>query len=194
MEDAKGPAGAGDGDRAGTTGTAAPEPADDGDATAARPVEAPPGLTDAEPADRLARFGPNALGTERRHLLRTLASKLTGPVPYLLEAAVILELAAGKATEAVIVGALVVFNGVLSFLQEGRAANALALLRNRLAVHARVRRDTLWQVGDPVRSDSAAPVAQLGDLGVRVVMATGDAAPTAVAGAWTWPRPRRWSW
>ena len=106
------------------------------------------GLTAAEAAKRLARVGPNALPAERRHLVRRLASKLTGPVPYLLEAAIVLELAAGKASEAIIVGALVVFNGVLSFVQEGRAANALALLRSRLAVQARVRRDGHWQLVD----------------------------------------------
>jgi H+-transporting ATPase len=122
--------------------------AGNGDAVAAR---SPSGLSEAEAAERLARFGPNALVGERRHLLRKLLSKLTGPVPYLLEAAIVLEVAAGKVTEAVIVAALVVFNGILSFVQEGRAANALSLLRRRLAVHARVRRDGRWQVVDAER-------------------------------------------
>jgi H+-transporting ATPase len=106
------------------------------------------GLTEAEAAERLSRFGPNALPAGRRHLLRQLATKLTGPVPYLLEAAIVLEAAAGKLTEAVIVAALVVFNAILGFVQEGRAANALSLLRSRLAVHARVRRDGRWQLVD----------------------------------------------
>jgi len=112
---------------------------------------APAGLSEAEAAERLGRVGLNTFGTERRHPWRTLASKLTGPVPYLLEAAIVLELAAGKVTEAVIIGALVVFNGALSFVQEGRAANALLLLRSRLAVRARVRRDGHWQVIDAER-------------------------------------------
>ncbi len=109
------------------------------------------GLTEGEAIDRLARFGPNAVAEERRHLVRRLATKLTGPVPYLLEAAVVLELAVGKTIEAVIVAALIAFNGALSFVQEGRAANALALLRSRLAVHARVRRDGHWQLVDAER-------------------------------------------
>ena len=127
------------------TGSSGPGP------VAVHPAAASPGLTEAEAAERLARFGPNALATERRHLLRQLASKLTGPVPYLLEAAIVLELAAGKVTEAIIVAALVVFNGALSFVQEGRAANALSMLRSRLAVHARVRREGRWQVVDAER-------------------------------------------
>ncbi len=113
--------------------------------------DSPVGLTEAEAADRLARVGPNALEGERRHLVRRLARKLTGPVPYLLEAAVVLELAVGKGIEASIVGALIVFNGVLSFIQEGRAASALALLRSRLAVQARVRRDGRWRLVDAER-------------------------------------------
>ena len=108
----------------------------------------PRGLSEAEAAKRLGRFGPNALPEGRRHLVRTLAAKLTGPVPFLLEAAVVLELAAGKATEAAIVACLVVFNGALSFVQERRAQDALSLLRSRLAVHARVRRDGRWQLLD----------------------------------------------
>ena len=106
------------------------------------------GLSHAEAASRLASYGPNALGEERRHRFRQLAAKLVGPVPFLLEAAVALELAAGKATEALIVAGLVVFNGVLSFLQEGRARDALSLLRSRLAVRARVVRDGRWQLVD----------------------------------------------
>lgn len=154
----------------------------------------PPGLSAAEAAERLARFGPNALVEKRRHLVRALAAKLTGPVPFLLEAAVVLELATGKVTEASIVAALIVFNGVLSFVQEGRAANALSLLRSRLAVHARVRRDGRWQlvdatelvpgdlvhvrVGDIVPADL---IVSDGSVSVDQSVLTGEAAEVKVA-------------
>jgi magnesium-transporting ATPase (P-type) len=52
------------------------------------------GLTETEAAARLARYGPNALPEERPHVLRALIGKLMGPVPWLLEAAIALELAA----------------------------------------------------------------------------------------------------
>ncbi len=116
-----------------------------------QPPAAGGGLGQAEAAERLARYGPNAIEAERPHLVRQLAAKLTGPVPFLIEAAVVLELAAGKGTEAVIVAVLVVFNGVLSFLQERRARQALSLLRSRLAVQARVLRDGRWQLVDASR-------------------------------------------
>jgi H+-transporting ATPase len=106
------------------------------------------GLTGTEAAARLARYGPNEIGEERRHRVRALAGKLSGPVPWMLEAAIVLEIAAGKAAEAVIIALLVVFNAVLSFVQEDKAQGALALLRQRLQVRARVRRDGRWQVTD----------------------------------------------
>ncbi len=106
------------------------------------------GLTGAEAAARLAQYGPNEIGQERRHRIRELAGKLSGPVPWMLEAAIVLEIAAGKAAEAVIIALLVVFNAVLSFVQEDKAHGALALLRQRLQVRARVRRDGRWQVTD----------------------------------------------
>jgi H+-transporting ATPase len=106
------------------------------------------GLAGTEAAALLARYGPNEIGEERRHRVRALAGKLSGPVPWMLEAAIVLEIAAGKAAEAVIIALLVVFNAVLSFVQEDKAQGALALLRQRLQVRARVRRDGRWQVMD----------------------------------------------
>jgi len=106
------------------------------------------GLSGGEAAARLARYGLNELGRERPHPVRALLGKLSGPVPWMLEAAIVLEIAAGKAAEAVIIALLVVFNVALSFVQEGRAGGALALLQQRLQVRARVRRDGSWQVMD----------------------------------------------
>jgi H+-transporting ATPase len=106
------------------------------------------GLSAAEAASRLSRYGPNTVSPAGPHRLRSLLSKLMGPVPWMLEAAAVLELVVGKVTEATIVVALLIFNGVLSSVQEGRAADALALLQRRLAVQSRVRRDGAWQLID----------------------------------------------
>ena len=107
-----------------------------------------PGLTSQEAASRLAEHGPNTLAQGGPHRLRSLLGKLMGPVPWMLEAATILELVVGKISGAAIIAALLVFNGVLSTVQEGRAASALALLQQRLAVQARARRDGHWQLLD----------------------------------------------
>lgn len=118
-------------------------------APSASPVTPEPtGLTEQEAASRLAAIGPNAVAAERPHVLRRLLTKLTGPIAYLLEAAVVLELLDHHLTEAIIIALLIVFNGALSFVQEHRADTALTLLRQRLAVQARVRRDGTWRTID----------------------------------------------
>ncbi|MHB8347359.1 MAG: plasma-membrane proton-efflux P-type ATPase [Acidiferrobacterales bacterium] len=108
-------------------------------------AQAPEGLSSAEAQRRLGQFGPNAVAEERRSPLLALLGKFWDPVPWMLEAAVILEVVLGKRDEALIIGALLLVNAILSFLQESRANQALALLKRRLAVRARVRRDGRWQ-------------------------------------------------
>ncbi|MGA7985791.1 MAG: cation-transporting P-type ATPase, partial [Burkholderiales bacterium] len=87
----------------------------------------PAGLTSAEAAQRLRELGPNTVPEERRHPLRALLLKFWAPVPWMLEAAVVLELALGKLDEAAVIAALLVLNAVLAFAQESRADRALAL-------------------------------------------------------------------
>ena len=104
------------------------------------------GLSSQEAAERLARFGQNAVKEESTHPVRALLSKLWAPVPWMLEVTLLLELALGRYPEAAIIGALLVFNAALGFVQESRAQHALNLLRQRLAVQARVVRDGRWQL------------------------------------------------
>src|SRR5208337_5317547 len=54
--------------------------------------------------------------------------------------------ALGKYSDLIVVGALLIINAVLSFMQEHRAAGVVEALRRRLQVSARVRRDSSWQV------------------------------------------------
>ncbi len=63
----------------------------------------------------------------------------------MLEVTIVLEILVHKRNEALIIGGLLLFNSALSFFQEHEANRALALLRNRLSVRARVRRDGQWQ-------------------------------------------------
>jgi H+-transporting ATPase len=115
------------------------------------------GLSSAEASSRRVRYGPNALVDPAAHPLRRAAGKLWAPIPWMLEAAVLLQLVLGKDIEAGIIAALLLFNAVLSFVQEGRAQSTLAALKSRLALTAIVRRDGQW---------TAVPAADLvpGDL------------------------------
>ena len=106
----------------------------------------PAGLTGAEAQRRLEQYGPNEIPERRRHPLVTLVRKFWGPIPWMLEATIVIQILLGKSGEAAIVGVLLVFNAAISFVEEGRASKALALLRRRLTTRARVLRDGRWQL------------------------------------------------
>jgi H+-transporting ATPase len=103
------------------------------------------GLTQVEAARLLQKFGPNAIPEQKTRIWLVFLHKMWAPVPWMLEASILLELILGKYYEAGVIGALVVFNAIMSTLQESRAQNALALLRKRLTVNARVLRDGSWR-------------------------------------------------
>jgi H+-transporting ATPase len=102
------------------------------------------GLTSEEARRRLEKFGPNAVPDTAMHPLRRALTKFWAPVPWMLEAAIVLEIVLGKYVEAAIIAALLAFNAVLGFFQEGRAQATLAALKSRLALNAAVRRDNAW--------------------------------------------------
>jgi H+-transporting ATPase len=104
------------------------------------------GLSQDEAQKRLQQFGPNALPEQKTRLWLAFIHKMWAPVPWMLEASILLELILGKYIEAGVIAALVIFNALMSTLQENRAQNALALLRKRLTVTARVLRDGKWQM------------------------------------------------
>ncbi|MFZ2413808.1 MAG: plasma-membrane proton-efflux P-type ATPase [Candidatus Cryosericum sp.] len=107
-----------------------------------------PGLTSAEAQKRLEQFGPNEVPEHHDPSWLVLFRKVWGPVPWMLELSLILELITRHYTQATIIGALIVFNAVIGFVQEHRAQDALRLLQQRLVVHVRVLRDGTWQTMD----------------------------------------------
>jgi len=104
----------------------------------------PAGLTSAEARRRLADLGPNTVAEEAPSPGTALLAKFWGPVPWLLEAAAVVQLGLGAYVEASVTGGLLVFNAALGVVQQGRASAALAALKKRLAPTALVRRDREW--------------------------------------------------
>jgi len=159
-------------------------------------IEPSIGLTAIEARRRLATGGPNAVVDVAQHPLRRAVDKLWAPVPWMLEAAIILQLALGDYVEAAVVLLLLLFNAGLGFLQEGRAQATLDALKSRLALIASVRRDGQWTTvpaaqlvpGDVVKlSLGAVVVADMrlieGSILVDQSMLTGESLPVeAVSG------------
>jgi H+-transporting ATPase len=113
----------------------------------AKPVEktASKGLTSDVAAILLQKDGPNAMPDTSAHPLQNALAKFWAPVPWLLEASILLELILQKYFEAAIIAGLLVFNAALAYFQEGRAQATLAALKSRLALNASVCRDGKWK-------------------------------------------------
>lgn len=115
------------------------------------PIPKPPiaddklaGLTSAEAAQRRQTFGPNAVVETEIHPLWRLAKHFWSPVSWMLEATILLQIAIGQHTTGLMIFGLLLFNVGLGTFQESRASAALALLKQKLTLNARLRRDGVW--------------------------------------------------
>ena len=128
------------------------------------------GLRSAE-VDRLrVQYGKNDVPEQRVPLAVALLRKFWGPIPWLLEATIALQVFLDKRGEAAIIACLLFVNAVISFIEEGRASKAISLLRRRLTTQTRVLRDGRWQ------SLSAAELVP----GDRVHLRMGDLSPADI--------------
>ena len=107
----------------------------------------PAGLTQAEAQKRLTQYGPNEIAEKKTNEILKFLSYFWGPIPWMIEAAVILSAAAGHWPDFGIILLLLLANGVVGFWEEHQAGDAIAALKATLAIKARVKRDGKW--GDP---------------------------------------------
>ncbi|MDQ0391059.1 magnesium-translocating P-type ATPase [Labrys monachus] len=102
----------------------------------------PSGLTAAESAERLARYGPNlAVVKNRRGLLAKLGKRLAEPLIAILLIAAVLSGATGDWQSFILIVVIVLFSILLDIVQEQKAESAVDALRHSVAVTASVRRD-----------------------------------------------------
>lgn len=110
----------------------------------------PDGLSQAEAKKRLAQYGPNEIEEKKPNELLKFLSYFWGPIPWMIEAAVILSAVARHWPDFGIILILLVANAVVGFWEEHQAGNAIAALKATLAIEARVKRDGKW-VTPPAR-------------------------------------------
>lgn len=104
----------------------------------------PDGLTAAEAKKRLTQYGPNELEEKKTNMFLKFLTYFWGPIPWMIEAAVILSAVARHWPDFGIILVLLLANATIGFWEEREAGNAIAALKAKLAVKARVKRDGKW--------------------------------------------------
>ncbi len=104
----------------------------------------PDGLTRAEAQRRLSQYGPNEIEEKQTNPILAFLTYFWGPIPWMIEAAVVLSAVARHWPDFGIILLLLVANAVVGFWEEHQAGNAIAALKAKLAIRARVKRDGAW--------------------------------------------------
>jgi H+-transporting ATPase len=102
------------------------------------------GLSYSEAEKRLQQYGPNEIPEKKNPLIKFL-SYFWGPIPWMIEAAVVISGALGDIASFGIILLLLFMNAIVGFLEEHQAGNAIEMLKQRLALKAKVLRDGKWQ-------------------------------------------------
>ncbi len=102
------------------------------------------GLTGPEAERRLREAGPNEIVEKKRNSALKFLGYFWGPIPWMVEVALGLSAAIGHWDDFSVILALLVVNALVGFYQERKAGNAIAMLKQRLALRARVLRDGAW--------------------------------------------------
>ena len=102
------------------------------------------GLSVEEAEKRLSEYGYNEVPEKKPNSILKFAKKFWGLNSWMLEFTIVLEWIFGKYLEAYVIIALLVFNAIVSFIQEEKAGIAVDLLRQKLQVKVRVKRGGNW--------------------------------------------------
>ena len=102
------------------------------------------GLSQAEARKRLTQYGPNEIKEKKTNPFLKFLSYFWGPIPWMIEVAVILSGVVGHWPDFFIILILLIANAVVGFWEEHEAGNAIAALKAKLAIKARVKRDGKW--------------------------------------------------
>lgn len=103
------------------------------------------GLNDPDIQAKRKQYGYNEIPERQVGPVMGTLKRLWGPIPWLLEAAMIFELFMGKGIQAAVVFLLLVFSAVVGEIQEKRAKKAIGYLHQRLQISVRTLRNGIWQ-------------------------------------------------
>ena len=103
------------------------------------------GLSSSQAEERLKQYGSNEIPEKKINPIVKFLSYFWGPIPFMIEAAVIMSAIIQHWEDFAIILALLLSNAVVGFTREHQAGNAIELLKQKLALKARSLRDGKWQ-------------------------------------------------
>jgi H+-transporting ATPase len=102
------------------------------------------GLSSDQARERLERYGPNEITEKKVNPILKFFTYFWGPIPWMIEAAVILSAIVRRWEDFGIIFFLLIINAVVGFWQEHKADTAIGMLKQKLSPEARVLRDGNW--------------------------------------------------
>ena len=102
------------------------------------------GLSDSEVQERIKKYGLNEITEKKINPILKFLGYFWGPIPWMIEIAIVLSALIQHWEDFWIIFALLLLNAVVGFWQEHKADNAIELLKQKLALVARVFRDNKW--------------------------------------------------
>jgi Ca2+-transporting ATPase len=150
------------------------------------------GLSSADAAERLKVYGPNQIReAERVHPIIIFLGQFKNPMVWILLAAMVISLVVKEYVDFYVIGAIVILNAILGFVQEYRAERAIEALKKLISLKATVLRDghesqvnasevvpgdiVLLETGDKVPAD--ARLIEVLNLQTQEAALTGESTP-----------------
>lgn len=109
-------------------------------------VDIKTGLMDEEVKKSTSIFGFNEIPEKKGSPVINFLKKFWGLTAWMLELTMLISFILGKYLDLYIIGALLLFNSILSFLQEEKASSIISSLKKNLQVEARVLREGKWKI------------------------------------------------
>ena len=102
------------------------------------------GLPSNEIEPRRTFYGSNEIIEKKSSPLVLFLKFFWGPIPWMIEIAIILSAMLNDVADFIIISILLIFNAIVGFFQEYQANNAIEVLKSHLALKSGVLRDGKW--------------------------------------------------
>jgi len=103
------------------------------------------GLSDEDVKQRQNSYGLNEVAEKKQLLVLLFLKHFWGLTAIMLEITIVLSFLLHKYIDVYLIGGLMLFNAVIGFFQESKAAKTVKALKQSLQVLVRVLRNTKWQ-------------------------------------------------